>query len=240
MFENLKKQDDVVEEGDRIFGSVLPTGVYNFTIDMAYVDQSEGGAAFMQLSLISDEGKTLSQRIFFTSGDEKGNAITYPVKKNGKPTGEKKYLPGFILASDLHEVVTMGTPLAEMETEGKLVNAYSPEAKKEVPTQKQVVPALLKQKVKLGVQEQLVFKTVNQDGKYVETTETRSQNEIVKVFSSETNQTRDELANSVDPVFMDQWVASYAGKVVDKTKGKGKQASPEEEKAAPSKKKMFG
>ena len=240
MFDNLKKQDDVKADGDVIFSSVFETGAYDFTIDVAYADQSEGGAAYMNLSLVSDTGRTMNQRIFFTSGDAKGNSITYDVKKNGKPTGEKRYLPGFTIVSDLHEIIT-GSPLAEMQTEGKLVKVYNKDAGKEIPEEKAVLTALVGQKIKLGIQEQQIFKTVNQDGKYVETTEITKRNEVVKVFNAETGQTQEEMENDVEALFLDKWIATYAGKMVDKTGGKkGAESKGTTSKSAPTKQKMFG
>lgn len=241
MFDNLKKQDDVQEEGDVIRGSVMETNVYNFTIDTAFADQSDGGAAFMRLSLVSDEGRTLSQTIYFTSGDAKGNSITYDVKgKDKKPTGEKKYLPGFTIASDIHEHVT-GEPLADMVTEGKLVKVWDNKAKKEVPQEKAVLINLLGKQIKLGVQEQIVIKQVNNDGVWVDTNETRKQNEIVKVFDAETNQTSDEKQTDTEAEFMDKWIGTYAGKPVDKTGGKNDaKAKAGTSDAGEGKKKMFG
>lgn len=241
MFENLKKQDDVKEEGDVIFGSVLETNVYNFTVDSAYADESDGGAAFLRVSLISDEGRTLTQTVYFTSGDAKGNSITYDVKdKKRKPTGEKRYLPGYVIASDIHEHIT-GIPLAEMVTENKLIKTWDNEAKKEVPQEKAVLTDLLGKSIKLGIQEQLVIKQVNKDGKWVNSDDTRKQNEIVKVFNAETNQTTDEKAANTEAQFMDKWIKSYAGKVIDKTGGKVKaEASAKPTGSDTPKKKMFG
>lgn len=244
-FENLRKKDNVQEEGDTIYSSVFETGVYPFTIDMALVDQSEGGAAFLSLSLIADDGRTLKQTVYFTSGDEKGNSITYPVKKNGKPTGEERYLPGYILASDLHEIVTEGVELAEMNTETKLVKAWDKESSSEKPMEKEVLVDLLGKKVKLAVQHQILFKTVNQDGKYVETDETVNRNEVVKVFHAETNQTISEAKAEEAATFMDKWIKSYAGVVFDKTKKKGadegatKKTLPKKETGTAGKKKKL-
>lgn len=220
MFDHLKKQESVTEEGDKIFGSVLETNVYDCTIDMAFADESTKGAAFMRLSLLTETGRTLSQTIYFTSGDAKGNSITYDVKgKDGKPTGEKKYLPGFIIASDLHEAVLDGVALADMNTEGKLVKVWDNEAKKEMPQEKAVLVDLIGKHIKLGIQEQIVTKQVNVEGDWKDTDEVRKQNEIVKVFHPTTNHTCEELKTKSDAEFMDKWIASYAGVPVDRTNG---------------------
>lgn len=236
MFDKLKKQDSVKEEGDVIYGGgVLETNAYDCLIDHGYVDQSKSGAAFMQLSLITDAGKTLKQRLFFTSGDAKDNSITYPVKdKTGKLTGENRYLPGFIIASDIHEMVT-GVPLADMTTENKLVKVWDNDAKKELPTDKPCLINLMGQRIKLGIQEQEIIKQKNVDGVWTDSDETRKQNEIVKVFDAETGCTNAERLANESPVFLDKWVAAYAGNLVDKTKGKGKAKDAVADKPAASK-----
>lgn len=238
-FEKLRKSEKVQEEGDVIYSSTFETGVYPFQIDMAYIDESDGGAAFMSLSLIADDGRTLKQNIYFTSGDAKGNAITYEVKKNGSPTGEQKYLPGFTLCSDLHEILTDGVELADMETEGKLVKVYDKDAGSEQPAEKQVLVNLLGQTVKLAVQKQAMFKQVNKDGTYVNTDEIINRNEIVKVFDAETNQTVSEIKAEADATYMDKWLTSYKDKVFDKTKAKGGGSAAPENKPAQKKKKLF-
>lgn len=217
-FDHLRKQDDVTEEGDVIYSSIFATDVYPFTIDMAYADESDKGAAFLSLSLIADDGRTLKQTIYFTSGDEKDNDITYPVRKNGKPTGERKYLPGYILCSDLHEIITDGVELADMNTESKLVKVWDKESNTEKPMEKPVLVDLIGNKVKLGIQHQSIFKSVNKDGKYVETDEIIQRNEIAKVFDIETDQTVSEIKAEEDAAYMEKWLSSYKDRVFDRTK----------------------
>ena len=220
-FEKLRKNDDVKSEGDVIYSATFMTDVYLCTVDMAYVDESDKGAALMSLSLIAEDGRTLKQIIYFTSGDEKNNEISYPVRgKDGKPTGEKKYLPGFTIASDIHELLTDGIELADMETEAKLVKVWDKESSTEKPTEKAVLINLIGLPIKLGIQQQMVFKSVNKDGKYVETDEIINRNEIAKVFEAETNQTVSEIKADEEAVYMDKWIKNYKDVVFDKTKKK--------------------
>ena len=150
-FEKLQKQDDIKEEGDVIYSSVFTSNVYPFTVDMAYADKSEKGAGFLNLSLIAESGQTLGQQIYFTNRE---GIVTYPVKENGKITGEKRYLPGFTLCNDIHEIITDGEPLSEMETKPKLVKVWNKEAGAAIPQEKEVLVNLLKKKIFLAVQEQ--------------------------------------------------------------------------------------
>lgn len=240
-FENLRKKDSVKADGDVIFGSTLDSDIYPVTLDMVYVDEYDSGAAFMFVSAITDTGQTISQRITFTSGDDKDNAITYPVKKNGKPTGEERYLPGYTFASDLHFIATEGEELADMEPEEKLVKVWDKEAGAEKPTKKQVLTALIGQRVMIAVELRKVFKQVNQDGKYVNTDEVISTNEMVKVFHESTTKTSHEIENEMEAGFYDRWLGAYKGRVFDKTgkKGEEKSTGKTSTKAPAKKKKMF-
>lgn len=243
-FEKLRKNDDVKSEGDVIYSSTFTTDVYAFTVDMAYVDESDKGAALMSLSLIAEDGRTLKQIIYFTSGDEKNNEITYAVRgMDGKPTGEKKYLPGFTIASDIHELLTDGVELADMETEAKLVKVWDKESSTEKPTEKAVLVDLIGKTIKLGIQQQLVFKSVNKDGKYVETEDVINRNEINKVFDAESDQTVSEIKAEEDSVYLAKWITSYKDVVFDKTKKKktdgDSKSSSSSKDATAKKKKMF-
>ena len=49
------------------------------------------------------------------------------------------------------------------------------------------------------------------------------------------------MENDVEALFLDKWIATYAGKMVDKTGGKkGTESKGTTSKAAPTKQKMFG
>jgi len=244
MFEALQKKQSVKDEGDTIFGAVLETNVYPITLDKVYADQSEGGAAFLHISGITDTGKTVGMSVYFTSGDKKGNSITFKVKdKQGNPTAEERYLPGFVFCDDLHEIL-LGVPLAEMETQQKLVNAYNKEAKRDIPQTKAVLTGMIGKVIKVAIQEQLVIKQINVDGVYVDTNpvETRKQNEFIKAYDAETGQTLTEKQANAEPVFMNKWIASFSGQVIDKTGGQGKNPSVNKanEKNEPKSQKMFG
>jgi hypothetical protein len=217
MFDHLKKDDNVKADGDVIYSGLFPTNVYPFTIETAWVGETDSEAAFMDLSLISDDGRTLSQRVFFQSGKEKGHSITYFVKdKQGKPTDEKRYLPGFTIANDIHEHIT-GKELAEMVTENAIVNCWDAVAKRELPQEKPTLPQLHGKRIKLGIQEQLVCKQKkNSEGKYEDTSESRKQNEAVKVFNADNNKTSDEVTSGKDATFMEKWTAQYRDQVFDK------------------------
>ena len=225
MNQNLQKRDDIKDVGDRPLSNVFASNVYVFTIDQAYTDESTGGAAFLDLALVAEDGRTLKQRIYYTSGRAKGQSITYAAKdKSGKPTGEERYLPGFTLCDELYQVTT-GYSLANMKTEEKMVKTWDSEAGKELPQNKDVCMDLKGKKVALAVLEKIIMKQVNKDGNWVDSSETRNMNEVEKAFHAETGQTATELDKDEDAAWVDSWLAKFKDEVIDKTTGSTKSGS---------------
>lgn len=215
MLGNLKKDNSIKVQGDSLGGGfILETGVYDFAVDTAYLDQSKGGALSLNLVFKNADGKTYKETLWMTSGTEKGQ-LNYYLDKNS----EKQYLPGFVTANDLC-LLTLGKDIADLETEEKVLNIYNYDLKKDAPTKKQVVMDLLGQEVKLGIQKSTIDKTAKDaSGKYVPTGETRDQNEIVKVFKAETGQTVTEIEAGADGEFITAWIDKNAGKTRNKAKG---------------------
>ena len=73
--------------------------------------------------------------------------------------GQKNYLPGYLLAESL-ALLTVGKSISGCDTEEKVVNLYSYEAKAEVPTKVQMVMELLNKDVIAGIVKQTVDKNV--------------------------------------------------------------------------------
>lgn len=213
MLENLQKNDSVQDETDVIFGRTLETGVYDFTIDMAYMDQSDSEATFVHFAFVTDDGNTFSENVYVTSGKSKGKKNTYTDK-----AGKEQYLPGFLIGNAIHEMVT-GEEIAKANTKEKLVKAWNPEKGAEEPMKKHVLVDLLQQRVKIGLRQTRQFKQVNQDGKYVDSDQIITINEIQKIFDADTDQTMAEKREGKDAEFIDKWSATYAGKLYDKTGG---------------------
>ena len=106
MLANLQTSKEVVEDGDVLGGGggfqALETGLYEFTIQVIYIEPSRGGAAGLHLHLLDDKGGVVRQTLWMTSGTAKGGKNTYTDKR----TGEEKYLPGFIQANHLALLTT--------------------------------------------------------------------------------------------------------------------------------------
>ena len=64
-------------------GGILESGAYEMTVETAYFDTSSGGATSLNLVFKSNDGQTLRQTIYVTSGTAKGGLNTYVDKRTG-------------------------------------------------------------------------------------------------------------------------------------------------------------
>ena len=108
-----------------------------------------------------------------------------------------------------------------MDTETKVVNVYSSEAKAEVPTKVEVIMELLNKEILVGLIKQTVDKTQKNDQNiYMPTGETRDENEIDKLFRSSDRMTTAEIrAQATEAAFAATWETKWTGNTKDKTKG---------------------
>ena len=212
---NLATDATIKNEKDSIGGSgPVDSGLYPFTVAMAYLNIASSGAMGLVLNLKTEDGKEVRQTLWMTSGTAKGGKNYY------EKDGEKHYLPGFIHANALC-LLTVGKEISALETEDKVINVYSAEAKAEVPTKVKVFMDLLNQPIIAGMIKQTVDKTVKNDaGVYVPTGETREENEIDKFFRAKDRMTTAEIRAQADTAtFIDSWDQKWTGKVKDRAKG---------------------
>ena len=214
---NLATDSSIADEKDSIGGSgPLDSGVYNCTVSMAHITKSAGGAMGLVLTLKTSDNKEVRQTLWMTSGTTKGSKNYYEDKN-----GEKHYLPGFIAANAL-SLLTVGKEISQLDTETKVINLYSAEAKAEVPTKVEVVMDLLGQEIIAGIIKQTVDKTKKNEatGQYEATGETRDENEIDKFFRAKDRMTTAEIrAQAEEAVFINSWDQKWTGKVKDRAKG---------------------
>lgn len=233
LLKSLATNDSISNEKDSVGGGgPLESGLYNTTVSMAYLSKSKGGALGLVLTLKTEEGKDIRQTLWMTSGTEKGCKNYYETK-----TGEKQYLPGFNIANSL-TLLTVGKEISDLETETKVVNVYSAEAKAEVPTKVEVLMDLLNQEVTVGLIKQTVDKTTKNEstGLYEPTGETRDENEIDKLFRTRDRMTTAEIrAQAEEAKFIDTWAAKFTGTVKNKSKGaSGTAGAPKAAAGAPA------
>lgn len=215
------KTDNLENAEDRVGGGfkVLPTNIYNSKIKLAYAGTSASGA--MNITLICDiDGQEYKETIYITN---KAGENFY--KKNDK----KFPIPGFTLMNDIC-LLTTGKSLSEQDTVEKVVNVYSVDVKKEVPTKVQVLNDLIDKDISLAIQHIVEDKNVkNANGEYVPSGETREINAISKALQISTRKTVIEITSNNDASFWDKWVEAHKDKVINKVKGAKTATEPVEE-----------
>lgn len=217
LLSNLSTDSAIADEKDVIGGNSGPldSGIYHCTVAMAHINKSAGGALGLVLTLKTESGKEVRQTLWMTSGTAKGCKNYY------EKDGEKHYLPGFIHANALALLAT-GKEISQLDTETKVINLYSPEAKAEVPTKVEAVMDLIGKDIVAGIIKQTVDKTKKNEatGVYEPTGETREENEIDKFFRAKDRMTTAEIrAQAEEATFVTNWETKWAGKVRDRAKG---------------------
>lgn len=232
MLATLTTDDSIANEKDSVGGGgVLESGVYAAKIAMAYLSKASAGALGLVLTLKTDSGRDVRQTLWMTSGTAKGCKNYY------EKDGEKNYLPGFLHANSL-ALLTVGKEISQLETETKVVNVYSAEAKAEVPTKVEVLMDLLNQDILVGLIKQTVDKTKKNEatGAYEPTGETRDENDIDKLFRARDKMTTAEIrAQAETATFIDTWSAKWTGQTKNKAKGaSGTAGAPKAAAGAPA------
>lgn len=218
LLKNLKTDTTIAGEKDVLGGGgVFDSGYYRFTVSMAYLQESTGGALGLFLTLKDKAtGKDLRSTQYLTGGRDKGQKNYYEDKQ-----GEKQYLPGFLIGNSL-ALLTTGKEISDLDTEEKVVSIYNFDSKAEVPTKVPVLIDLIGKDINAGIIRQTVNKKVKGDGGvYVTTADTRDENEIDKFFCArdgfEHYTTAEIKAKAEKPEFYTAWTEKNAGKTRDKT-----------------------
>ena len=213
-----KLNDNGLEETtDTLGGSfLLESGAYKATIANAYVSAAKSGALSVTV-LYKIDGKDFSETIYVSNR----NGENFYLKDK-----KKIPLPGYTLVNDIC-LITTEKPLAEQETEEKVVKIFDYTAKTEIPTAMPCLTALCGQEIMLGILKKKEYKNKKNDntGEYEPIDETREYNSISKVFHPELLCTVHEAKNSKPAEFYPKWVEKNEGVTVDLTKGKTPKAS---------------
>jgi ribosomal 50S subunit-recycling heat shock protein len=205
-------------------GYAWESGVYNATIDMVYLNQSESEAVSFNVILKNSEGKELKESFWIRSGKAKGNKTYYT--KDGKDYP----LPGYSVANSLCGAA-IGESLAKcMATaEKKQIMLYDHKQGKEVATERPVLTGLSNKAVKVAVHQITEDKTKKNEstGQYEATGESRTINEC-KFFGNLEGKTTEEIQQDKPAEMFDKWAAKNTGIVIDKTtKTAGKASAAE-------------
>ncbi len=195
-------------------GYAWESAVYDTTIKLAYLHQTDSKAIFLNVILENSDGKELKEGFCIKSGNEKGNKTYY--EKDGK----KFPLPGYAVAESMCIGAT-GKLLKDcMDTvEKRTIKIYDPEQSKEANTERPVIIDLLGKPVKVAVHQVEENKRKKNDntGKYEATSDTRTINEC-KFFGNIEGLTADEIINKQPAEMFTKWAEKNTGQVIDKTK----------------------
>lgn len=216
LLKNLKTDESIANERDSVGGGgPVDSGLYLATIKLAYITKAASEALGLTVVATLANGSTLRETQWMTSGKAKGGNNFFIDK-----SGAKQYLPGFNMANSLALLAT-GKEINELDTETKVVNIYSFDAKAEIPTKVDMVVDLLGKELMLGVIKQVVDKNVKDAaGAYVPSGETRAENTIDKAFRARDRMTTAEIrAQATEATFATTWETKWAGKTRDKSVG---------------------
>lgn len=216
LLSGVKTDSAIQTEKDTLGGgrTLVESGVHAARIKLAYLSKATSGA--LALNIVADiAGSEYKEALYITN---KNGENFYVTKDNAK---EKRFLAGFLHA-DAIALLTTGKSILELPTENKIVKLYNFQAKAELPTEVEVLVGLIGKEVQLGILKTQEFKRAKQDdGTYVETTETQETNSIEKVFHATHGKTVAECrAQAESATFIEEWKNTWAGKLRDKTKGK--------------------
>ena len=214
IFSNLTNEG-LEETTDRLGGfQIRATDIYPATIKAAYAGQSDGGARNVTIVVELPDGE-YSETIYVTN--KKGE--NWFLNQNDK--SKKVPLPGFTTIDDIC-LVTTGKPLAEQDSEEKVVKIYDFDERKELPKAVPMLVDLIGQTLFLGIVQQTVDKNQKNEstGEYEPTGETRDENVIEKVFHDPTKMTVVEARHgATEPDFFEKWLSKNKGIVRNKAKG---------------------
>ena len=193
-------------------GFAWESGVYDATIKMVYLNQAASEAQSFNIILENSEGKELRETFWVRSGKAKGNKVYY--EKDGKQFP----LPGYSLANSVCVAAT-GESLAKCieSAEKKTINIWNNELKKEAPTERPVVMALVNKPEKVAVH-QVVEDNMSKgtNGQYEPTGESRTVNNC-KFFGNADGKTAEEITKNAEATMFDKWSAKNTGAIIDKS-----------------------
>lgn len=212
MFKDLNLEG-IEEEQDRLGGyTLLDSGVYDGTIELAYVVDSSKSKSKCIVTIIKYGDHEMTERNWITTG--KGDPY---YEKNGK----KFMMPSFELINGMC-LLSTGSPLAEQDIEEKTINVWDNDAGKELPKSMPVIISLLGKKITAAILKQKVNKQEEKNGKWVDINESRLENITDKYFHTETKKTVTEIKKKVEldekDMFYSLWSEKNTGVTRDRFK----------------------
>ena len=206
------------QESDVLGGSyTVESNVYPAGVKMAYLDKSPKGAIFVALELaLLVDGKERSHKESVYISNQAGG-FTYKDKQGNEAT-----LPGYLTVESICKAA-LGKSLVDVETATKSIQVYDYTQKDNVVKEKEVLIELLGKKFEAAILNIVEDKTTKaDDGTYVPTGETRTKNELAKVFNEDGFTSLEVENKATEPKFKAAWLEKNQGKVINKATGAGK------------------
>lgn len=229
--DGIKKTEDSLGGGG---GYLRETNIDVFEVKAFYAGKSDGGAQSVTGVFIDEAGKEYTETFWVTKTT--GENYFYVKDKQGNPTQEKSFLPGFNIVNDIC-MITTDAPLDEQDDEEKVVNVYDYDAKKQVPKAVPMLTGVIGKRVALAIYKNTEnINKKNAQGAYEPTAEEKQTNTVEKAFYPDFKTTVREaevamenggevkddmiLTNAKEnaAVFWDAWLEKHKGKVKDKRK----------------------
>lgn len=213
-----------VKEDTLNTGYEWETGLYDCTLNMAYLATNNWGNNTINYVFESDEGRTLKISEVFADKDNK----VYSEFTKGKQT----IRAGYRRLLDFGSVICDSENVADFKPTKKLVKVYDYDESKEVEKEFDVLMAFVGQKVTLGVVRVINNKkSLNDDGSWSTLNEEKITNVIDKIFRYSDKATVGEInkgkltGGDVEAEFHADWEEAKKGKDRNnykETKGGGK------------------
>ena len=222
---------------------IKDTGAYPMAVSMFRFGESDGGAAFFEVTLEAASGAKISEKEYFSS---KAGKTTYAVKDRatGNLTGEHKDLPGMAKLKGISRALT-GDPMAWKTTAAlKIIPIYNFDKKADIDTECGVFVGALGKEVEVLVQKTLYDKDKkNAEGNYEPSTEVVAKSEIVAWLDPVSHKTFSETESGSDAKSYDMFNTNMAeNPVKDKrklSKNTDANAKPEPKAASEEAKNAF-
>jgi len=234
------KSEGLEESTDRVGGfQAKDSDIYNAKIKAAYAGKSPGGAMSVTIIALLPDKSEYRETLYVTNKQGENFFL------NKKDTSKKVPLPGFTIVDDICLIVT-GKPLAEQDTEEKVIKLWDFDAGKELPKAVDMITALIDGEVSLGILKEEHNKQEKKGDEYVPTEVIIEKNVIDKVWNTEHKMTVVEAKNGADKgAFWDSWLERNLGAVKDRRKLKDGQAGstsgpPQAGNQSTERKSLFG
>lgn len=219
LLENLKLDDSVKnQDEDFVPGSdfSLPTGLYPFIVDMAYMGESQAGAVSITVHLKEVGGKRTLRETFYVTSRKQADGSrrnTYIDKR----TQKVRPLPGMATANALAQVTCSGKKLHQLVPEEKTINLWNYDLKKAVPTPVPALMEMIGQPVLVAVVKKRENKRTKVGKKYIDTNVPRTFNECTKFLYPNGATIAETAAGNDERAWRTKWESAFdADYVLDK------------------------